>query len=426
MKPQDQQPERPVVGDDSIRRRWLPVILGVALLLRVIAAFAVDHKVSSLGQSFLIEGDANGYWELAQKVASGQPYELYSPPRRILRVPGFPLLLAASIRLFGDSILAARIVLAVVGTLCCWLTYSLGKQTFRPAVGLAAAGFVAVNPLHVGNSVLILSETWFTFWMLLSLLCLNATLRSSTSSNFLRNASVTGILVGFTSLIRPGFLPWLFPSALATCVVFRGADFRLRRTRLLGSVLVIVGCVAAMAPWAIRNHRATGHLVFTSLWSGPSLYDGLNPEADGTSNMQFFEDDRVMASMSEFEMNGHYRDRAIDFVKQNPAKTLELAGRKALLFLSPVPNFVRQRSTTASIICIAFWVIVVFGCVLAVFRSSLSLQTAGLLIGPFLLFLLVHMVFVGSVRYRFPVEFPLSVVAAAGWLRLRQTETFGE
>ncbi|MCA9011894.1 MAG: hypothetical protein KDB01_19215, partial [Planctomycetaceae bacterium] len=42
------------------------------------------------------------------------------------------------------------------------------------------------------------------------------------------------------------------------------------------------------------------------------------------------------------------------------------------------------------------------------------LSVVALLAGPFLQFLLVHMVFVGSVRYRLPVEFPLSILAAHG------------
>ena len=51
------------------------------------------------------------------------------------------------------------------------------------------------------------------------------------------------------------------------------------------------------------------------------------------------------------------------------------------------------------------------------------LSVVALLAGPFLQFLLVHMVFVGSVRYRLPVEFPLSILAAHGlatiWQRAR-------
>ncbi|MBC7964588.1 MAG: hypothetical protein H7Z17_01585, partial [Fuerstia sp.] len=72
-------------------------ILLLALLLRVIAAFAIDQHVTEAGRTFLIEGDANGYWELAQHIAAREDYAMHQPPRHVLRTPGFPLLLAASI-----------------------------------------------------------------------------------------------------------------------------------------------------------------------------------------------------------------------------------------------------------------------------------------------------------------------------------------
>jgi hypothetical protein len=36
-------------------------------------------------------------------------------------------------------------------------------------------------------------------------------------------------------------------------------------------------------------------------------------------------------------------------------------------------------------------------------------------VGPLLYFSAVHMVFVGSLRYRLPAEYPLAALAGAGW-----------
>ncbi|MCP4786516.1 MAG: phospholipid carrier-dependent glycosyltransferase [Fuerstiella sp.] len=415
-----------VADDLRISAQWKPIVvtlMAVALLLRVIMAFVVEQHVQSAGRPFLIEGDANGYWELAEKITAGQDYVIYG--RHVLRVPGFPLLLAASIQFFGNNVLAARLLLAVVGTGCCWLTYCLGRQVHSRRVGFWAALYVAICPLHVGNSVLILSETLFTFWMLLSLLSLLWLLRtgdeacdvahvSTCSWRVVCRSLLTGALIGVTVLSRPGFLPWLIICCAAMPFLLK-RSFALRATVCAG---LVAGCFLVLLPWAARNATVTGHWVFTSLWSGPSLYDGLNPQATGASNMQFFEDDNVLARMSEFEMNQYYTQRSIAFARANPGRVISLAVSKSAAFLSPVPNFARTAGWGVCVVCVVCWGLLSFCTIAGLASRQWEYSDVLVLLGPLLLFLLVHMVFVGSVRYRLPVEFPLSVLAAVGWRHL--------
>lgn len=191
------------------------------------------------------------------------------------------------------------------------------------------------------------------------------------------------------------------------------------------SALLVLGCLLVMMPWAIRNQKATGHFVLTSLWSGPSLYDGLNPQATGASDMTFFDAEQVMNKMSEYEMNRHYSQRAIQFAVDHPGRTVVLGLHKAGLYLMPVPNFARERGWAVSGVCAVFWLAIFVGAGLGVYsmarsevnaESSSRLLTVFISVGPFALFLLVHLAFVGSVRYRLPVEFPLSILASNGWI----------
>ena len=186
----------------------------------------------------------------------------------------------------------------------------------------------------------------------------------------------------------------------------------------MASGVMVIGCILVMLPWAIRNFEVTGHLVFTSLWSGPSMYDGLNPNADGASNMQFFDDGNVMATMSEFEMNEHYKRKAIDFAMTNPGRAVMLALNKAARCLSPVPNFASSSGWVVWAVCVVLWLALFGGVYLGIMKHPRDSAVLLVTVGPLLLFLLVHMVFVGSVRYRLPLEFPLSMLSATGWCRL--------
>lgn len=419
----------PPPTDTAVAAQWKPLILAlmiVALLLRIVAAVGVERIVQASGRAFLIEGDANGYWDLGQKIAAGETYAIHEPPRFVLRTPGFPLLLAGSMRLFGSSVFAARLVLAVVGAGCVWLTWCLGHRLHMRRTGFWAAVYVAIHPLHVGNSVLILSETWFTLWMLLSLIalvwlieaesdhCADAVDRTKPCWKRLAfRATVCGMSIGAAVLVRPGFLPWLLVAVVSVSLWLKKQPW----LRGLAAAGLISGCLLILLPWAARNASVTGHWVWTSLWSGPSLYDGLNPDATGASEMSFFDRDQIMEKrgFTEFEMNQYYKAKAEAYAVSHPRRVIELALSKLMRFMAPVPGFLSSRGWAVSVVCAIFWCLL-FGFSWIGFKSREWNAVALVAVtGPFLLFLMVHMVFVGSVRYRLPVEFPLSVLAAIGW-----------
>lgn len=388
-------------------------LLMLALGLRVGAAILIDRHVHNEGRQFLIEGDALNYWELAQKISDGKDYSVFTPPRRVLRTPGFPLLLACVIRIFGNSIFAASIVVAFVGTGCCWLTWLLARRVTNVSVANVALLIVAVSPLQIGSNVQILSETLFSFGLLACLLPLTR-LTGTEKTLTVGHSFVAGLLTGLTTLVRPGWILWPWLSSLLVVIWSRQPWKR----RLLHASLIFAGCYLALLPWAWRNHNVTGHWVFTSLWSGPSLYDGLHPGATGASDMRFFDEENILSTMSEYDMNAHYKQRAFEFVVHNPGRTVELAILKAGRYLSPTLNAAGFSGGPASL-AFLLWYVIFWGLIatgLVSLRKQLPLIF--LLSGPFLQFLVVHMVFVGSIRYRLPVEFPLSILAAQGWVAM--------
>jgi 4-amino-4-deoxy-L-arabinose transferase-like glycosyltransferase len=400
-----------------LRRNPLMFILLGAFVLRAGAAIALQTWLDARNeQRFLIPGDAEGYWELGRKLAAGEEFALYHPPRRVLRMPGFPAVLAASISALGESFLAARLLLAVVGTATCGLAYLLGRELFGETVGLIAAAWTAVSPTMSLFSVLILSETTFAATLLVSLWLMARLIRvardGSAPTRTYWLAFVNGVAVAGACYMRPS---WLLAAPLFA-VAFAGWMIWRKRPSMgvVSAALVIVGCAVALAPWTYRNYRVTSHFVPTTLWVGPSLYDGLHPGATGASDMTFYERDRLMQRMSEYDMDQHYRREALQFATQNPQRAAELAAIKLWRYWKPWPNAEQFGHVAVAAAVGVFFVASLVAALVGLWAQRHHVWACLLTAGPILYFAAIHAVFVASLRYRLPAEYPLCVLAAAG------------
>jgi 4-amino-4-deoxy-L-arabinose transferase-like glycosyltransferase len=387
--------------------RW--ILLG-ALFLRAGAAIGVQRWVERPpGRLCLIAGDAEGYWELARHIARGESFALYDPPRFVMRMPGFPLFLAGIMKLFGERILLTRILLAIVGTGACWLVYWLGRELADEATGRIAALLAALSPTMTVFSVLLLSETLFALTLLASLVTFARLIRAKAPRQALCAALLVGLSCGLATLVRPTW--FLIAPAFALIAILRPVP---RRQKLVDAALIVVAFSAVMAPWTIRNARVTGHFVPTTLWVGPSLYDGLSPQATGASDMRFIEKDGIYRNpgISEYGADQQYRRAAWEFVRAHPSRAAELTLIKLGRFWNPFPN-ADQFAHWAIRLGVGLYELPVL--LLAVIGSwvarkdSLKLLLAA---GPVLYFALVHALFVGSMRYRLPAEYALLVLSA--------------
>jgi len=416
--------------DGSTRRamhgwsRGLLLTLLVAFALRLGLAFVVEQRVvAASGSICLIPGDADGYWELAQKIVAGQDYSIYSPPRHALRMPGFPVLLAVSQWLFGESTFAARCLLACVGTVACGLTYWLGRELCDHSTGLLAAIYTALSPTLALFSVLLLSETAFAAALLVSLIATARMARRTEGAPSMRwfdgVSLIAGVLIGVATYMRP---TWLYVGPMiAVVVLWSRRGERSAKSILSSFCWLVVGVAVTMSPWVGRNYSVTGHLVPTTLWVGPSLYDGLHPGATGDSDMAFFEQDQLLATMSEYEMDREYRRRAMDFAWENPGRTMWLAVEKQCRYWSLVPNADQFRDAKLQAIVLLTTLPLFIFALCGVWQARRDVSLLALTAGSIVLFAGLHLLFVGSLRYRLPAEYPLAALAALGvrplWIR---------
>jgi len=390
-----------------LRRHPAAAVFIAALAVRLGAAFAIHYYLESRDRDFLIEGDANGYWELAGDIVAGEDYAIGN--RRASRMPGFPLLLASVRWACGDSVLAARVAICVVGAFGSAIVFWLGQSLVSDRVGWLAGLWTAFSPTLAGFTPLILTESVFATCLVGSILLLhfsNQRLQADRSAAWL--ALATGLAVGLATYMRPTWL--LAVPAFAAVLLWQ---HRNARGVMAAAILVLAG-VGSLVPWAMRNQQVTGHFVLTTLWVGPSLYDGLHPGATGASDMQFVEDDDYIVEMGEFESNLYYRDEAIAFAKSKPRRAAALATIKLARFWSPLPNAEQFKSLVPRAACLIGFVPLMLLAAKGVWVGRKQVWLLVLTLSPIVYFSLLHMIFVGSLRYRLPAEYPLAVLAAVG------------
>ncbi|HET6325598.1 MAG TPA: hypothetical protein VFG04_13045 [Planctomycetaceae bacterium] len=407
----------------SLSQSSLLWILCGAFALRLGAAVWLQRDLDVKQRPFLIAGDAEGYWELGREIAHGQPYQLYDPPRRVERMPGYPAFVATSIRLSealgvpeGRQYFVARLLMALVGTLNCGLVAWLGAELFDASTGKLAAALVAVAPPLIGFSVILLSETLFATGLLLSLVCMARLVRKAAEDCAIGLlvvlAAFTGLSIAIAVYVRPS---WLLaaPCFAAVFGVWLARKRSVWQGTILGAIVVLVA-YGALSPWAYRNHQATGHWIFTTLWVGASLYDGFNPTANGDSNLKFVDEDRLSERMSEYEVDQHYRAKSLDYIREHPGSAAWLTVEKLKRFWMPWPNAKQFDGLFAKLAISVYFIPVVLAAGLGWLVGPRQFWGWLLTLGPIIYFCALHAIFLGSLRYRLPAEYPLCIASAIG------------
>lgn len=393
---------------------WLAIIILIAFAVRLLAAIYWDVSYAHGG---FVYGDSDGYWTLAQKIASGQPYEYYG--RQIFRMPGYPLFLAAIQTIFGTNvpILYGRIAGAVLGTFCVWQTWIAAKLIKGEKAGLTAAAIAAVYPEFVLISPMILSETLFSVFLLAQMYFW---IRCFISARW-QDALWMGLFAGLATFVKPGWILFT-PGALAAIGLYRLWTMTASRKLFLQGVASIAVMLLVLTPWAYRNERISGRWIFTTLQGGPSLMDGLNPDADGSSNMAFMPavyerfgakaNGQVDNIEQELQVNDYTRRAAWDWAASNPGKVVRLAIVKMARTWALFPN---QPGFSSFSIRAAIGVPYILLWIFSIYSINCSGQKTIF----WLLFILtalyisgIQSLFIGSIRYRLPAMWTLCILAS--------------
>lgn len=375
-------------------RRILTAILVAAFVARVVVAFLLPD------QGF---PDAQGYRDAGLEFWR----TFHIGPSNIM--PLYPILVGITGAGSGQFLLDAAL-----STLAVWLIDRLALALFADEiVAIVAAAVAAIYPYFIFYAAVGLTEPLFIALLLAAFL------------SWYRGAFFPAAIFAVLGILtRPAIelLAPLLVAYFAFAVHRLGVKGTARQLAVYGAVYV-----ALMSPWWLHNYAAYGGFVRLNLGSGFLLYAGNNPMSHtGGGLVDIDWDNHAFDNIDDpVARDRAYRDAALAYIKEHPARFAELAWIKFTRFWQLWPYAQEYRSNVYVIVSLLnYGPVLLFSLAYFGFWGRQDLRK----IAPILMFTAyltaVHSVFVSSIRYRLPIEPFLIIFASvtacrAGSIRLK-------
>jgi len=314
--------------------------------------------------------------------------------------------------LWGDQ-LGVKIGDILLSVATIWVVYHLALLIFnQPRVALISALAVAIYPHFIFYSVSRLTETPFLFLLCLAFLLL-----------YKQRFFTASVVIVLSILVKPT-LDLLAPLLICVFVLLvhrLGWRVLWRNLAIYGLVYVVL-----MTPWWLHNYQKYGEFVRLSLGDGVVLYSGNNPQnttgggvgySEGEIGYGRLKDDLDFSWFRDIkdplERNKALKERAIEFISENPDRFVELAAVKFVRFwrLWPfAPQYQKPHLIAVSLVSYGVALgLVIWGLPALLSRFWRRLSPVFLLTAYLTA---VHMVTIASIRYRLPLE-PFLIILAA-------------
>ncbi|MCK4547475.1 MAG: tetratricopeptide repeat protein [Candidatus Eisenbacteria sp.] len=401
------------------------VIFVVALAARLIYLAEV-HSSPDFNSIVL---DAQWYHVEAMRIAA----EGWMPREALFRAPGFPYLLAAIHRLSGNSLMVARVVQIILGSLAAGLVLTLGWKVYGRWVGWIGGMLAATYGVFIYFSAEILGTALVVLTSLLSLVLL---VRAEEKGGW-RSWLLAGFALGLSAIVRPTILIFGILSLLWA------KGWGSWRSGWGRAAAVAVGIAVWVVPVTIINYHASGEFVFIAHQGGVNYYIGNNPQSDGkTARGPGVKDADLLRSVGktrdtvylgakaaaekmtgrEFkpsEVSGFWSKQALRFMARHPGDWAHLQVRKLYYFWNSyeignnrdIGAFLRANSRSLGFPHPGFWLIGPLG--LVGLALSLRRGRASRLIALFVVAQMVAVVaFFVCERFRMPAAMALAVLSA--------------
>lgn len=416
-------------------RRGIPaprVPAGDLLLFAVAFALRAAYAWFAMGPNATPSSDAASYDTVAWNLANGVGFALNGaagPYPTAFVPPVLPYVTSLLYRMVGHQFFAAILLQCAIGALVPVLVANFARNTFGPGPARFAGWIAALNPLMVFFSGYLLTETLFSFMLLLALFATTEWLKTPRRGRALG----AGLLWGLAALTRPTALPLPLLVMMWAWVPLGIATNGRERARQLA--LLLLGVALAVGPWTLRNGARLGEFVPVTTGGGRSLLDANNPivwddpaQRGGATSVYGLEPYATQfRGLSEHEVDARSGAMAREFLMSRTHQWAQMAAAKLGRFWrltsegggtgswqqggSPVDR-VRALVDPLLLWSLVALPLAIWGAVTTLRGPrALYLSLPLLLIGAFTLGAIVYW---GSLRLRVPIEPLVALYAAAG------------
>lgn len=302
------------------KKHPLLIILSIAFLIRVIYFICIIIR----NPEGIYVYDSYGYWQIAFNVREygvfSQSYNLPLEPD-YYRTPLYPLFIMFSeaIGPEGFSIIGLQIILAV---LTCYFTYKISKEiTGSVFIAYVSALIIAIDVPSIVMNTLVMTETLFTFLLIISVYALIRYLRSRT----VRDLILLAICCGITILCRP--IGFFLPVFFAFFIFLKGRN-EFKKTVVHLVILSLISFLT-ISPWLIRNKIVFDHYFLSVIrehdmqnYQAAAIYAELNnrtlPESQSILRWKTFKEFKGDANKQPYEYAKHIEKESMKIAFENP------------------------------------------------------------------------------------------------------------
>ena len=388
--------------------------LVVALLLRL--AFGLGYWVDKP-----LTHDEREYLMLAQNLRAGHGLVYDDDGRQHFgRAPGYPAFLAPVLSVWNDA-RAIRVAQAILGALTVLVIAALAAQAWGRRASALAAWLAALYPPLVWIPAYLLSETLYSFLILLGALVLWKALEPEGAAGGFSGSRwpvgflVAGLITGVAALARPVALPFLGLAFL----------FLLFRRRPRAAAGLLLGAVIVIAPWTAFKSQEAGRFVLIASEGGITFWTGNNPlaigEGDLAANPAMKERNRQIREqhpdLGPDQLEEIYNREAMEFITGHPLQWSWLTVKKLFYTWVPIgPSYLLHSARFLYGTWLSYLIVLPFalmGWWTLARRRRPQPWVMWLLIGSVVA---INLVFFPQERFRVPVLDPMLLIGAAVWL----------